>query len=33
VDIIEMEATVGAFSVIERDLHFVPTTTQELGIA
>jgi hypothetical protein len=33
VDLAEMEATVGAFSVIERDLHFKPTTTRELGIA
>ena len=33
VDLVEMEATVGAWSVIERDLHFEPTSVQELGIA
>ena len=33
VDLVEMEATVGAFSVIERDLYFEPTSVQELGIA
>ena len=33
VDIAEMEATVGAMSVVERDLYFTPTTTRELGNA
>lgn len=30
-DLVEMEALVAGWNVIERDLHFVPTTTQELG--
>jgi hypothetical protein len=29
-DLVEMEEVIGAMSVIERDIHFVPTTTQEL---
>jgi len=32
VDIAEMEATVGALSVIERDLHFTPIPTRKVGI-
>jgi hypothetical protein len=32
-DLFEMEATVGAWNIIERDLHFTPQTAQELGIA
>jgi hypothetical protein len=33
VNIIEMEAVVGAMTIIERDLYFTPTTTRELGSA